>query len=75
MSNSIRCFIITGTSRGIGEALARLLLENNQLVYGISRSQSRLTDYENYQHVTFDLGDTEKIDSMLQLPRRQHYPR
>jgi benzil reductase ((S)-benzoin forming) len=65
MSNNKGCFIITGTSRGIGEAIAKMLLQNNQHVYGISRSHSTLTDYENYQHVTFDLGETDKIGRML----------
>lgn len=37
MSNYRGYFIITGTSRGIGEALARALLEDNQHVCGISR--------------------------------------
>jgi len=58
-------FIITGTSKGIGEALAIALLEDNHQVFGISRSQSTLAAYENYHHEQFDLGDTVKIGQML----------
>jgi len=65
MSSNNSCFIITGTSRGIGEALAKMLLENNHNVYGISRSDSSLSDYKNYQHAIFDLGDTDKIGRMM----------
>ncbi|MFY7861839.1 MAG: SDR family NAD(P)-dependent oxidoreductase [Chitinophagales bacterium] len=54
-------FIITGTSRGIGLSLARLLGENldNQII-GISRSHSPLHS-ENYIHIPLDLSKIEDV--------------
>lgn len=59
-------FIITGTSRGIGEALAKSLLDDGHYVCGISRGKSdTLSLYENYNHVIFDLSNTIDIELML----------
>ncbi|MGM0883040.1 MAG: SDR family NAD(P)-dependent oxidoreductase [Bacillota bacterium] len=59
-------FIITGTSRGIGEQLAKMLLEADHHVYGISRSQSNaLATYNKYTHTTFDLSHTVEIESKI----------
>ncbi|MBK8983621.1 MAG: SDR family NAD(P)-dependent oxidoreductase [Ignavibacteria bacterium] len=53
-------FFITGTSRGIGKALAELLLkDDNNFVYGISRSNSIKTI--NYEHTELDLSNTDKV--------------
>ena len=55
-------FYITGTSSGIGEAIAELLLKNtNNIVIGIARS--RTIQHERYQHHYIDLSKpwTEKI--------------
>ncbi|XEC96553.1 SDR family NAD(P)-dependent oxidoreductase [Paenibacillus tarimensis] len=59
-------FIITGTSRGIGEQLAKLLLERGDVVYGISRGSSGVLDkYDMYTSVHFDLGIGSEIDLIL----------
>ena len=48
-------FYITGTSSGIGEAIAELLLKNtNNIVIGIARS--RTIQHERYQHHYIDLS-------------------
>ena len=48
-------FFITGTSSGIGEAIAELLLENNNnMVIGIARS--RTIQHDRYQHHYIDLS-------------------
>lgn len=53
-------FYITGTSRGIGKALAEKLLKNeNNRVIGISRNIS--IEHKNYQHIKLDLSDMEKV--------------
>lgn len=59
-------FIITGTSRGIGEQLAKKILEDGNHVYGISRSKSdKLERFAHFKHVQFDLRCTLEIDQML----------
>lgn len=59
-------YVITGTSRGIGNALARLLLEDpNNTVIGISRSTS--ISHNRYSHLTLDLSDTDNLQA-IQLP-------
>lgn len=57
--------IITGTSRGIGKALAEKYLSEGQQVLGIGRTQS--ISHPNYQHNTCDLSDPEAIKH-IQLP-------
>lgn len=53
-------FFITGTSRGIGKALADLLLEDeNNYVYGISRTQN--IQHASYHHFSIDFNDMESV--------------
>jgi benzil reductase ((S)-benzoin forming) len=56
-------YYITGTSRGLGEALAMHFLNAapNNKVIGISRSQS--IEHKNYIHYAVDLGDPEMVRS------------
>lgn len=59
-------FIITGTSRGIGEQLAKMLLEEDHHVHGISRTESNtLAPYKKYTPITFDLSQTAEIESII----------
>ena len=52
---------ITGTSRGLGKAIAELLLEDENIkVVGISRNQS--IEHPNYRHKFLDLSDIETIE-------------
>ena len=52
---------ITGTSRGLGKAIAELLLEDENIkVVGISRNQS--IEHPNYRHKVLDLSDIEIIE-------------
>ncbi|PLW99969.1 MAG: short-chain dehydrogenase [Marinilabiliales bacterium] len=56
-----RTFYITGTSRGIGLALANELLEDsNNYVLGISRNN--VISHERYQHVQLDLTDLDSVE-------------
>ena len=48
--------LITGTSRGIGRAIALKFLSNNHEVIGIDRL-SQTIDQENYTHITQDICD------------------
>jgi benzil reductase ((S)-benzoin forming) len=53
-------YFITGTSRGIGKAIAeQLLLDPKNFVTGLSRT-SAIT-HERYTHVEIDLSDLEKV--------------
>ncbi|WP_256209595.1 SDR family NAD(P)-dependent oxidoreductase [Paenibacillus sp. PDC88] len=61
-------FIITGTSRGIGEQVSRMLLDEENFVYGISRGDAAsLMEYENYNHYNYDLSDVSGIENLLSI--------
>ena len=52
-------FYITGTSRGIGKAIANELLKSkNNFVYGLSRNT--FIDHKNYEHIEIDFSDLEQ---------------
>ena len=53
--------IVTGVSRGLGEALAAQLLERGCRVVGIGRSTSARLGGDRYTFVTCDLGDTAAV--------------
>lgn len=51
-------FFITGTSSGIGKALAEVALEAGHYVVGFSRRQK--IEHANYKHISIDLSDLSK---------------
>lgn len=55
-------FIISGTSRGLGKALAEQLLEKGANVFGISRSQS--IEHPSYTHINLDLSSIEELKNL-----------
>ena len=57
MKNTL--FYITGTSKGIGKALALNALEKGATVIGIARSKS--IEHQNYTHYSLDLSDVKKV--------------
>ena len=57
--------MITGTSKGIGEALAQKILQEGNTVLGISRNRSEMLRSENYHHLSFDLNETSKMDPIM----------
>jgi benzil reductase ((S)-benzoin forming) len=54
--------IVTGTSRGLGKAIALQLLEQGLNVIGISRNQS--IEHEKYIHVSADLADSNCVNAL-----------
>lgn len=50
--------IITGTSKGIGRAIAELFLKKDFIVYGLDRLEASLEN-KNYHHVLVDLFKDE----------------
>lgn len=72
----MRYAVITGVSKGLGESIAKLLMESGINVVGVSRSKNdKLADAasENnvtYQHYACDLGDLEKTEkTFLQISK------
>jgi benzil reductase ((S)-benzoin forming) len=58
--------LITGTSKGIGEALAQKVLEKGNTVLGVSRSRSDVLKSPEYHHLSFDLNDISRISLILE---------
>ena len=52
--------LITGTSQGIGYAIAEMFLKNAHTVIGFDR-QNATIDNKNYTHFTVDIRDYEKL--------------
>ena len=52
--------LITGTSQGIGKAIAEKFLENNYEVIGIDRKEATISN-ENYIHYICDIRDYNKL--------------
>ena len=52
--------LITGTSQGIGKAIAQMFLKEKHEVIGIDRDKASLT-YENYIHYECDVRDYENL--------------
>ena len=60
-------YLITGTSRGIGEALARKLLIQGHTVLGVSRNRPGELNSDAYHHLTYDLMDSSEIETIMDM--------
>lgn len=58
--------LITGTSQGIGKAIASLFLENGHQVIGIDRQPATLS-HEAYIHFQRDIRDVERLPVVDQV--------
>jgi benzil reductase ((S)-benzoin forming) len=67
----MKCFIITGTSRGLGESLVTRLLENDNILYGISRNKNErletlaLEKRGTFVFCPFDLLNLDRIENLV----------
>jgi len=68
MTESGREAIVTGVSRGLGEALARVLVERGFRVTGIGRSAGPGLAGPGFELVPCDLSDVVAIDDALEAP-------
>ncbi len=59
-------FLITGTSRGIGEALTQKILEKGNTILGVSRNQPNTLKSTRYYHLSFDLTDTSQMSQIME---------
>ena len=59
-------FLITGTSRGIGRAIAQKILEKGHTVLGVSRNQSDTLKSTKYFHLAFDLTNTSRLSQIME---------
>ena len=53
--------IVTGTSSGIGEAIAQVLLQNGYNVIGLSRRRGDI-HHPLFEHLPCDLSDLAVVD-------------
>jgi benzil reductase ((S)-benzoin forming) len=56
--------IITGSSKGIGQALAHHYLNKGAKVIGMARSEATI-NHENYIHHCIDLGDLSALEQLM----------
>lgn len=66
-----RVALVTGTSRGIGNAIARSFLSAGDRVIGCSRSAATI-DHPAYRHHVLDVADDVAVRAMLADVVREH---
>src|SRR5437867_3914296 len=63
-----RRVLISGTSRGIGDQLARHYLAQGDIVVGCARGDSSIV-HERYTHVRTDVADEDAVRGLLRTVR------
>ena len=66
----LNVIVITGTSKGIGNALACSYLTQNYIVVGCSRNESSIT-HANYRHYQLDVSDEKAVVSMIRSVKKE----
>ena len=63
----MKYFIITGTSRGIGESIAEQLISPEHYLLCISRERNTklLSKSNNIEYIEFDLNQIDQIESLM----------
>lgn len=62
--------VITGTSKGIGEALALYYLGKNSIVIGCSREKVSI-NHQNYKHFCLEITDEKAVVSMIRAIKKE----
>lgn len=62
--------IITGTSKGIGKAIALYYLNKNFVVAGCSRSSSSI-EHQNYRHFSLEVSDEKAVVNMIRAVKKE----
>ena len=65
-----RNILITGSSRGLGKALAEHYLHKGDNVYGCARSQGSI-DHDNYFHYQVDIASPEDVNNLFFTLRKE----
>lgn len=65
-----KIIVITGTSKGIGEALSHYYLDQANIVIGCSRKPSGFT-HKNYRHFELDVSDEKAVVSMIRSIKKE----
>lgn len=65
-----KVIVITGTSKGIGEALSLYYLDQDNIVIGCSRKPSTFT-HKNYRYFKLDVSDEKAVVSMIRSIKKE----
>lgn len=65
-----RVFVITGTRKGIGKALAEFYLARKNVVCGCSRGKSSIS-HANYRHFELDVSDESAVIAMIKAIKKE----
>ncbi|GAB5415435.1 MAG: SDR family oxidoreductase [Congregibacter sp.] len=68
--NAQRTILITGTSRGLGHAMAEHFLARGHNVIGCARSDSEI-QHERYTHVSIDVRDENQVANLFNTLRKE----
>lgn len=63
--------LITGTSRGIGNYLAKYYIGKGFIVIGCSRNESKIKN-ENYIHIIADIANEEEVLNVFKIIRKNY---
>lgn len=69
-----KTIVITGTTRGIGLALAEYYLKGGWTVLGCSKSESKI-DHKSYFHYQIDVGNRDEVgDFFVEIASKNLFP-